>query len=374
LKTAQPCQIRTPRHTVAAIDSGQFSHGSPSLVNGSAALVYGESLNPLNSTMGRGSEDDFVSNHYSPSSIGMSGSTNCKKRRSPISCQLDGGTKIMLFGQLTESNNLCQLDQVECDMSPQKKVVSCERSRNLSPQKKVVSCQRTRNLCLGGNALLSTDNQCESTFISISAAQSAVVESFNSGADRGGVLVQAKSKESSGLQTPKPVSDSSLCSSSKHSSKSAPIASKDIAENVYSIACNFCGNSFGLPEKQFLVRCTLASLSKSYLSILANGQQEFHSKVGNVQDRQARTSVVISDVAFLNQLFTRSGPQQCPLTSSSAATQRKSIWVEEDGCVFKALVCPQCEASNICVGVHVVATDVSNANLLDKVVRMSFST
>ncbi|GLJ31258.1 hypothetical protein SUGI_0626920 [Cryptomeria japonica] len=352
-ESVQVCQVETARQAVAANGSSQVSLASPCLVNGSTSLVYGERFNASNLTPSRGSEGEFVSNHYTSTSVGMSGSNSCRKKRSPIRCQLDCERKTLLFGQLTESNNLHQQDQVECSMSP---------------QNKVISCQKIGNLCSGGNALSPLDSQCESTFFSSSTARSTVVESLDCGDNGGGVMVQTESIQSSDLRTTKPVPDSSLCSSPEHKYKLTAVASKDIAEKTYSISCKFCGKFFGLPEKHFRVRCTVASLSKSYVSGLANGQQDRQSNVDTFQDRPAVTPVIISDIACLNPLFTRSGSKQCSLTSRSADDKRESVWVEQDGCVFRALFCPRCEASKISVGVHVVATDVSNMSLLGKVI------
>lgn len=45
--------------------------------------------------------------------------------------------------------------------------------------------------------------------------------------------------------------------------------------------------------------------------------------------------------------------------------QHSGVWVEEDGCVFKPLVCSSC--TGFYVGVHVVAADSKNLALVDKV-------
>lgn len=328
------CQIQTPIQAIGPTDSGKPFYDSPDLANSCAA-------------------DAFVSNHCSSSSVCISGNNSSRKRRNPITFQLDDNVKRIDFDQQTEANDLYQQYQASCGMSTANKVASCQIG----------------NACLQGNAIFLEDNKGESAFTSSSIAQTTEVEGLGSNVSTGGVLGQTQGMEFSAVQTPKPQPDSSICSSSQYNLKITAVASKDIFEKVCSLSCIFCGNYFGLPEKQFLVKCTLTSLSKSYISILANKNLECYPKVDNIEERSSTTPVIISDVAFLNELFTKrpDSSKRC-LTSSTEDSQLKSIWVEEDGCVFKALLCPHCEASRVCVGVHVVATNASNASLLDKVI------
>ena len=101
-----------------------------------------------------------------------------------------------------------------------------------------------------------------------------------------------------------------------------------MTEKIYFISCNYCGNPFGLPEKQFLVSCIITSLPKCYFNILRNINQECLPNGDTLQGRATMAPVIISDVKFLNQLFSRSGPSQGSLIGSNANNEHKSIWVE----------------------------------------------
>lgn len=344
--------IETTTRTVAAIESGQRSHGSPDLGKNSGGLFGRERLNPLNSTPGGVSEDSLFSKHYSSNSVGTSGNSFCRKRRSPIRIQLDDDVKTMLFVQPTERNVLDQQCKTEC---------------STPLENKMVQCQKLGNACLEESPPVSICNQSASKLVPNSTTRSTVIEGLNVSGNRYGVLLQSQSMESSTLQAQNLQSDTSNCLLEYHSESTGPPSTNTI-EKICFLSCTYCGNSFGLPEKQFLVSCIVTSLSKAHFKILGNRNQECLPNGDNLRERPAMTPVIISDIKFLNQLFSRTGPYQGSLSSSRADNQQKSIWVEEDGCVFRALFCPQCEASNVCVGVHVMATDVSNISLLDKVV------
>lgn len=346
------CDIETPARTVVAIESGQLSHGSPDLGNNSGGFFGGERLNPLNSTPVRGSENSLFSKHYLSNSVGMSGNSFCRKRRSPIRIQSDDDMKTMLFVQPTERNDLDQQCKTEC---------------STTPENKMVQCQKFGNACLEESVPISICNQSVCKLVPNSTTRSSVIEGVNGSGDRYGVLLQSQSMESSMLQAQNLQSDTSTCLL-EHHSESTSSHNTNTTEKICLVSCSYCGNSFGLPEKQFLVSCIVTSLSKSHFNILENRNQECLPIGDNIQDRTARTPVIISDIKCLNQHFSRTDPSPGSLTSSKADNQKKSKWVEEDGCVFRALFCPQCQASNACVGVHVMATDVSNISLLDKVV------
>lgn len=106
------------------------------------------------------------------------------------------------------------------------------------------------------------------------------------------------------------------------------------------IFCLSCRNPLGLPENDLLVKSSLISTSKAYLISL---QKLSTSSV----------DILVSDASLVNQRV--------------VGTSGEGIWCKEDGCVYNSIFCPFCVNPENCLGVHVMATDASNAKFQNKV-------
>ncbi|KAK8969042.1 hypothetical protein KSP40_PGU015115 [Platanthera guangdongensis] len=69
--------------------------------------------------------------------------------------------------------------------------------------------------------------------------------------------------------------------------------------------------------------------------------------------------ILTSDISLINERIFKERTKK--------NLSHDGIWCEEDGCVFRTVFCPFCTACETCFGVQVLATDASNANLLNKV-------
>ncbi|PKA46198.1 fanconi anemia group J protein [Apostasia shenzhenica] len=123
------------------------------------------------------------------------------------------------------------------------------------------------------------------------------------------------------------------------------------------IDCLSCRNSLGLPENRFLVKGFMSSLSKTFLSHVQRYSYLSSFEPKNISKTPPTIiNVLVSDALSINQQsFYRQGSSQ------------NGIWCEEDGCVFRTVICPFCDVSGTILGVHVLATDASNIHLLNKV-------
>ncbi|XP_023768865.1 uncharacterized protein LOC111917407 [Lactuca sativa] len=114
------------------------------------------------------------------------------------------------------------------------------------------------------------------------------------------------------------------------------------------ISCSLCKNPLGLAENDYSVPCSLMSLSKVHLVSCWKGREKGGTSV----------AVVVSDVSCVDgRIWERNGDE--------------GIWSKEDGCVFNTAFCPFCSDQDNCLGLHVVATDSSNVQLLNKVLFYS---
>lgn len=130
-------------------------------------------------------------------------------------------------------------------------------------------------------------------------------------------------------------------------------------EEMLNICCSICKNSLGIADKNYLVPCSLAMSSKSFVAyILENGPTSICFSQGLLQNHGRTIHVVITDVSSVNQcLFKR-----------CVQGALHDIWSEEDGCVFRILFCPFCVVSTpTCLGLQIMAANSTNIHLLNKV-------
>ncbi|XP_009362870.2 Fanconi anemia group J protein homolog isoform X1 [Pyrus x bretschneideri] len=118
------------------------------------------------------------------------------------------------------------------------------------------------------------------------------------------------------------------------------------------ISCSLCKTPLGLPENQLHLACSVSSSSKCHLESLRMNVLKFHT--GNTSS--SGIPVIITDSASVDQR----------LLNSEGATGQ-GIWCEEDGCVFSTIFCPFCSSHNNCLGVQVMAANMSNVHLLNKI-------
>ena len=125
------------------------------------------------------------------------------------------------------------------------------------------------------------------------------------------------------------------------------------------LCCFACQNSLGLSENCFLIPCSVSASSKPYLSsFLENGCTRIRSP--GSPPRKEHVAIAVADVWNVDQRVLR-GP-------NSGKSRRADVWNEEDGCVFRPINCPFCHATSATLlGLQIMATDASNAHLLNKV-------
>lgn len=137
------------------------------------------------------------------------------------------------------------------------------------------------------------------------------------------------------------------------------ILSNISAKEELHICCLFCKSPLGLHDNNFLVPCSSASSTKAYLSYLLNHWPSSYS----LSKCPSKTPVVdirimISDVSSVEGRLL----QKC----AKQGIQQHDIWCEEDGCVFRPVICPFCTVT--CLGVEIKATNAANIDLLNKVI------
>ncbi|KAK8966615.1 hypothetical protein KSP40_PGU018618 [Platanthera guangdongensis] len=115
-----------------------------------------------------------------------------------------------------------------------------------------------------------------------------------------------------------------------------------------------------LPENSFLVKSFMILSSKVYLSYIrsygtpSSLTLDWLSKIP-----RKNIPILTSDISLINERIFKERTKK--------NLSHDGIWCEEDGCVFRTVFCPFCTACETCFGVQVLATDASNANLLNKV-------
>ncbi|XP_073011468.1 uncharacterized protein [Typha latifolia] len=143
------------------------------------------------------------------------------------------------------------------------------------------------------------------------------------------------------------------------SSGTLPFFEQFMLKNLH-ICCLRCKIPLGLPKHNFIVPCSLTSLSKAYLTyVLKSGTPSIC--LSDDLSRMPRESVytVICDTSSVDQrIFNR---------CSNEGVALHDVWCEEDGCVFRIVTCPFCTTCDTSLGVQIMAADASNVHLLNKV-------
>lgn len=118
------------------------------------------------------------------------------------------------------------------------------------------------------------------------------------------------------------------------------------------IFCSLCRKPLGLSENDLYVSCSITSSSKIHLASLWKEMLQPPAVNGS-----SSVPIMVCDISSVDQRL-------CQITVESALGQ--GVWCKEDGCVFNTIFCPFCSNPNSCLGVQVMATDASNAHLLNK--------
>ncbi|KVI07660.1 ATP-dependent helicase, C-terminal [Cynara cardunculus var. scolymus] len=130
----------------------------------------------------------------------------------------------------------------------------------------------------------------------------------------------------------------------------------DVTKKEIKISCSLCRSSLGLVENNYIVPCSLTSSSKVHLTSIWKGKLENPSK------GPTSVPIVVSDISSVDRRIWE---------RSSEGAIGQGIWSKEDGCVFNTILCPFCSNQDNCLGLHVVATDSSNVQFLNKVLFYS---
>lgn len=128
-------------------------------------------------------------------------------------------------------------------------------------------------------------------------------------------------------------------------------------DNKLQLFCSSCKSALGLPHNNFIVNCSMTSLTKVHLKTL--WQRKLDLDLGATS-----IPILISDIGSIDQqIYNR--------TCESISDQE--IWCKDDGCVFKTVFCPFCDKPTNCLGVQVTAADASNIQFLNKILFFSDS-
>ncbi|XP_078448428.1 RAD3-like DNA-binding helicase protein [Wolffia australiana] len=118
------------------------------------------------------------------------------------------------------------------------------------------------------------------------------------------------------------------------------------------LSCCACWNSLGLTESRFLVPCLVMASSNPCLSLFLE----------NALSRMELVSVVVVVVDMWNV------DRRVLSGQTFGDSQRRDVWSDEGGCVFRPVGCPFCSAIPAnCLGLQILSTDASTAHLLNKV-------
>lgn len=130
----------------------------------------------------------------------------------------------------------------------------------------------------------------------------------------------------------------------------------DVIKKELKISCSLCQSSLGLAENNYIVPCSLMSSSKVHLASIWKGKLEKPS------NGPTSVPIVVSDISSVDRRILERSPE---------GAIGQGIWSKEDGCVFNTILCPFCNNQDNCLGLHVVATDSSNVQFLNKVLFYS---
>ncbi|CAA6655856.1 unnamed protein product [Spirodela intermedia] len=129
-----------------------------------------------------------------------------------------------------------------------------------------------------------------------------------------------------------------------------PLSSDPITEKKLHLCCSACRSSLGLSENSFLLCLSF---------VLKNGLTSTLSPESLLRTELTKVPVVIIDISSVDRrVLSR---------RIFGESLQPDIWSEEDGCVFRVIYCPFCITSATCLGLQIMATDASNAHLLNKV-------
>ncbi|XP_062194619.1 uncharacterized protein LOC133897806 [Phragmites australis] len=131
------------------------------------------------------------------------------------------------------------------------------------------------------------------------------------------------------------------------------------------LSCTKCKTALGSEEDGFLITCSHSSYSKYDLAyILRHGL----STAGFLEDDfsaspPAEVQIMECDASSLDQNILGK-------FSNQGSGHHSGVWSGKDGCVYRAVTCPFCSSGNACattLGVQVLATDIPNQPLAEKV-------
>ncbi|KAH9626953.1 hypothetical protein KSS87_005722 [Heliosperma pusillum] len=130
------------------------------------------------------------------------------------------------------------------------------------------------------------------------------------------------------------------------------------------ISCSLCRNSLGVGDNNYYVKCSLVSLSKRFLTSLAECKLQ-----PSMESAPTALPILVVDNLSVD-------PRVCNRINKDIPGQ--GVWSQEDGCVYNTIFCPFCSSPGHCLGVQIMATSASNFYLIDKVLfyydRLSFKT
>ncbi|KAL6601612.1 hypothetical protein ACP70R_044832 [Stipagrostis hirtigluma subsp. patula] len=147
--------------------------------------------------------------------------------------------------------------------------------------------------------------------------------------------------------------------------KQEEVSAKKSTQKKLRMNCTRCKTDLGLKQHGFLVPCSQSSSSKFYLTyLLAHGVSSgcFQEDVFSAST-PAEIQVIECDASSLNQNILGK-------FSSQSSGHQSDVWSAKDGCVYRPITCPFCSSGNACdtaLGVQVVATDIPNQPLVNKV-------
>uniref|UniRef100_A0A251UK31 Regulator of telomere elongation helicase 1 homolog n=3 Tax=Helianthus annuus TaxID=4232 RepID=A0A251UK31_HELAN len=125
-------------------------------------------------------------------------------------------------------------------------------------------------------------------------------------------------------------------------------SSTDAMKKDVKISCSICRHPLGLEDNNYIVPCSIMSLSMVHLASVWKGELE--------KGPTRSVPVMVSDITSVD--------------SRISCEEEEEIWSKEDGCVYNKILCTFC--SN-CLGLRVVAiTNSSNVQLLNKVLLFFF--